>query len=162
MSDLQARQNALRETLKALTDDMNKQDLAGQDALADAAQAMKEAEDSLGKGDERGALRQQEDALKSLRNGARALAQANKDGSPGQNAKGQGRKGQASPPDPFGRDQGTDPADGDWADNDRAMSDRAAHILELLREVLSRSSDLSRPAAERDYLKRLLDRESMP
>ena len=162
LNDLQARQKALRDTLKALREEMDKQDLAGREALTDAEQSMKDAESALGESDERGALRQQEEALKSLRNGARALAEADKNSPQGQGTSGQGRKGSASRTDPFGRHQGSADSNGTWADQDRALSDHAQQILDLLREVLSRSSDLSRPLAEREYLKRLLDREPMP
>lgn len=159
---LKDRQQGLRDALKQLKEALQKQGMPGGEALTDAEQAMREAESSLGEGDGRNAVRQQEQALKSLRRGAKALADAQDPNGKGQSRPGSatGRKDAATQKDPFGRDVGKGSADEDLNQDFRTGSEQNRKLLDILKELQSRSGDPARPIEERDYLKRLLDLES--
>ncbi|MEY4090970.1 MAG: hypothetical protein RLZZ496_152 [Pseudomonadota bacterium] len=159
---LKDRQQALRDALEKMKEALKKNGMPGGDALDDAEQAMREAESSLGAGEGRNAVRQQEQALKSLRRGAKALADALDQNGKGQGRPGSvtGRNGTATQKDPFGRDVGKGSADEDLNQDFRAGSEQNRKLLDILKELQSRSSDPTRPIEERDYLKRLLDLDS--
>jgi len=159
---LKDRQQALRDALGKLKEALKKNGIPGGDALDDAEQAMRDAESSLGEGEGRNAVRQQEQALKSLRRGAKTLADALDQNGKGQGRPGSatGRNGTATQKDPFGRDVGKGSADEDLNQDFRAGSEQNRKLLDILKELQSRSSDPTRPIEERDYLKRLLELDS--
>lgn len=159
---LKDRQQALRDALGKMKEALKKNGMPGGDALDDAEQAMRDAESSLGGGEGRNAVRQQEQALKSLRRGAKALADALDQNGKGQGRPGSvtGRNGTATQKDPFGRDVGKGSADEDLNQDFRTGSEQNRKLLDILKELQSRSSDPTRPIEERDYLKRLLDLDS--
>lgn len=161
---LKNQQQGLRESLKQLKEALKKNGLPSGEAFDDAEQAMRDAESALGQGDGRNAVRQQEQALKSLRRGAKALAEARDQNGDGQGRPGSmtGRNGTGTQKDPFGREIGKGTADEDLNQDYRAGSERNKKLLDILKELQSRSGDPSRPLEERDYLKRLLELDSRP
>lgn len=161
---LKNQQQGLRESLKQLKEALKKNGLPNGGAFDDAEQAMRDAESALGEGDGRNAVRQQEQALKSLRRGAKSLADARDQNGEGQGRPGSmtGRNGSATQKDPFGRDVGKGSADEDLNQDYRAGSERNKKLLDILKELQSRSGDPSRSIEERDYLKRLLELDSRP
>ena len=161
---LKDKQKNLRESLNQLKDALKKNGLPGGDSLDDAEQSMRDAESALGEGDGRNAVRQQEQVLKSLRRGAKALGDALSQTDQGQGRPGSvtGRNGTATQKDPFGRDVGKGSADEDLNQDYRAGSEQNRKLLDILKELQSRSSDPSRSLEERDYLKRLLELDSRP
>ncbi len=172
MGDLKERQQALREQLKKLLDDMRKRGQMGQpgqqgqqgedgsDALGRAEQAMRDAEGQLGEGDADGAVESQGRAIDSMRKGAQGMAQQmQQDGPNGQGPN--GRPGRTGPSraqqetDPLGR-----PLRGRDYGDDRTVQvpgeidvQRARRIIEELRK---RFADPARPQLELDYIERLL------
>jgi len=125
------------------------------DELGKAGKAMKEAEQALRRGDVGRARAAQDEALKSLRAGADALSKSTKTGSEA------GKTGRASETgqgarDPLGRRIGAGVDGGESIGLPDAMSrERAREILDELRR---RAQDPNRPEAEREYLRRLLER----
>jgi uncharacterized protein (TIGR02302 family) len=150
-----------QETLRQMLDDMRNglQGGGGSEALDNAEESMGAARDALNEGDAETALQNQVDALDSLRQGARDLAQQMQDGQPGQGQQAgrDGRSGNVRDEDPFGRPRASDgPLDGDSVQvPDASLMNRAR---ELLDEIRRRAGDRSRPEMELDYLQRLLDR----
>jgi len=161
---LKNQQQGLRESLKQLKEALKKNGLPSDQAFDDAEQAMRDAESALGQGDGRNAVRQQEQAVKSLRRGAKALAEARDQNGDGQGRPRSmtGRNGTGTQKDPFGREIGKGTADEDLNQDYRAGSGRNNKFLDILKELRSRSGDPSRPLEERDYLKRLLELDSRP
>jgi hypothetical protein len=119
-----------------------------------AADAMRRAEDALRRGDFEGAENAQSAALENLREGADALAaemRARSEQRQGQ----QGEQGQAGNRDPLGRTTGG--ADSGDGTNVPGQSD-PARARQIFDEIRRRAQDPNRPEAEREYLRRLLDR----
>jgi uncharacterized protein (TIGR02302 family) len=170
--ELRQNQQALRDQLKKLLEEMRKRGQMGQpqpgqgqpgqdpsEGLGQADGAMGDAEGQLGQGNADGAVDSQGRALEALRRGAQSLAQQMQQGNQGPNGPGQpGRTGPAranNDTDPLGRplrgrDYGDDvtvkvPGDIDVQ--------RARRILEELRK---RFADPARPQLELDYIERLL------
>ena len=144
---------------------MKQQGLQGEEGLADAEGAMREAEEALGQGRNGDAVDAQGRALDGLKRGAEGLqqqmqqmaegeGQGQQEGqSPGQ----QGRSG-ASDDDPLGRPtRGRDLSNGNVRvpNADESAVQRARRIMEELRRKLG---DPSRPQEELDYFERLLRR----
>ena len=125
----------------------------GTESLGGAAEAMREAEEALRRGDTEGALAAQEDALAELRAGAEQLARELMERSE-QSA---GRSGeQDGERDPLGRPSEGAFADGAGVDVPEEMSRaRARAILEELRD---RAAESGLTREELDYIERLLDR----
>jgi uncharacterized protein (TIGR02302 family) len=176
MGDLQKDQQALRDRLNKLLEQLRKRGLGNQQQpgeqgeqqgegeelgqqLGDAGEAMGEAEGELGEGDADGAVDSQGRALDSLRKGAQGLAQQmQKQGigqgqGPGQPGRGRARAQQDT--DPLGR-----PLRGRGYDTDPTLkvpgeidAQRARRILEELRR---RFGEATRPQLELDYIERLL------
>jgi len=180
MGDLQQNQQALRERLNKLLDELknrgfgqNQQGQKGQqggqgqqgegqdqlDQLGQAGSAMDEAQGELGQGDADSAVDSQGRALDALRKGAQGLAQSM-----------QQQMGQGQMPGPAGRlgraraDQDTDPLGRplrgrDYGDDSTVRVpgeidvQRARRIIEELRR---RFGDFTRPQEELDYIERLL------
>jgi uncharacterized protein (TIGR02302 family) len=172
MGDLQQNQQALRDELNKLLDDLKNHGLGGGqqgqgqgqgqdelDQLGHAGQAMGEAGGDLGQGDADGAVDAQGRALDALRKGAQALAQAMQqqmgqgDGLGGLGRLGQSRADQDT--DPLGRPlRGRDYGDDSTVRVPGEIDvQRARRIIEELRK---RFGDLGRPQEELDYIERLL------
>jgi hypothetical protein len=143
--------------------------MKGEQGFDDADEAMQEAEEGLGEGNQRGqdkAVDAQGRALEGLRKGAQSMAQQMQQGEPGEGQAGPGpgdpngpmREGRNQPnPDPLGRES----RDRTYNPQNRydplgtPAAERAQRVLEELRR---RFSDPSRPREELDYLERLLRR----
>jgi uncharacterized protein (TIGR02302 family) len=181
MGELRQDQQALRDQLNKLLDQLKKNGLGQQqpgqqgqdgqqqgegqggdmDALGRAGDAMGEAEGALGEGDADNAVGGQGRALDALRKGAQALAQQLQQqmgqgqgqgpGQPGRN--GQARAQQET--DPLGRPlRGRDLTDDSSVKVPGEIDvQRARRILEELRKRLG---EATRPQEELDYIERLL------
>jgi uncharacterized protein (TIGR02302 family) len=177
MGDLQQDQQALRERLNKLLEQLRKRGLGDQQQgqkgeqgeqgdgdqmgqqLGDAGDAMGEAQSELGDGDADGAVDSQGRALEAMRKGAQGLAQQmQQQQGQGQGPGQPGRLGRAradQQTDPLGR-----PLRGRGYDNDPSVrvpgeidAQRARRILEELRR---RFGESTRPQLELDYIERLL------
>ncbi|RUS58783.1 TIGR02302 family protein [Pseudorhodobacter sp. E13] len=133
---------------------------AGRRALDDAGRAMEEAERALRDGDLPGALDNQADAMRSLREGMQnlgeAMAQERRESDGSQQGEAVGRADPNSARDPLGRE----PGEGARIGSDRNLlqgDDVYRRAQDLLDEIRKRQGDQTRPESERDYLKRLLD-----
>jgi len=170
--ELKQNQQALREQLKKLLDEMRKrgqlqpgqnqpgQNQPGQDdnGLGQAESAMRDAEGALGDGNAEGAVDAQGRALEALRKGAQNLAQQMQQNGPGPGPGSPGRNGPAranNNTDPLGRPlRGRDYGDDVTVKVPGEIDvQRARRILEELRR---RFADPARPQPELDYIERLL------
>jgi uncharacterized protein (TIGR02302 family) len=171
MGDLQQNQQALRDRLKKLLEELKNhglgqngqgqqgQDQNGMDQLGQAGEAMGEAEGQLGEGNPDSAVDSQGRALDALRKGAQGLAQSmqqqlGQGPGPGPN----GRLGQPRAQrdtDPLGRPlRGRDYGDDVTVKVPGEIDvQRARRIIEELRR---RFGDVLRPQEELDYIERLL------
>ena len=178
MDELRKNQQALRDRLNKLLDELKKRGMGqnqqqgqqgqqgekgqgqnGLDQLGDAGEAMGEAEGELGEGNAEGAVDSQGRALDAMRKGAQGLAQSMQQ-QMGQGP-GQGQNGRTGLPraqrdtDPLGRPlRGRDYGD-DFTVKVPGEIDvqRARRIIEELRR---RFGDVLRPQEELDYIERLL------
>lgn len=157
--DLAQRQEALRDMLDGLQDGLPGNAGPGtRDALDEAERSMGAARDALREGETSEALDRQAEAIDSLRDGIRGMAedmrQAQGEGAGGE---GDGRSAAEGGQDPLGRPMGTQ---GGIGTNESMLpdADAAARARGLLDEIRRRSGDLGRPEIELDYLRRLLDR----
>jgi uncharacterized protein (TIGR02302 family) len=177
MGELQQDQQALRERLNKLLDQLKKRGLGdpqlgqqgqqgqqgqrGQnpgDQLGEAGEAMGEAQGQLGEGDAPGAVDSQGRALEAMRKGAQGMAQAMQQDGDGPGPNGRPGRGQAraeQDTDPLGR-----PMRGREYGDDVTVkvpgeidAQRARRILQELRR---RFADPQRPQLELDYIERLL------
>ena len=131
---------------------------AALDALERAQRAMEDAAEALEEGDSGAALSRQADAMEAMREGLRAMNDAQTqdqreqaEGDTGaETGNGEGR-------DPLGRARNQGGEVGTEQDmlSEDDIQERARDLLEELRR---RSAELDRPEAELDYLRRLLDR----
>jgi hypothetical protein len=171
MGELRQNQQALRDQLKKLLEEMRRRGLnPGQkgdqgndlDELGRAGDAMGEAESALGEGNADSAVDAQGRAIESMRRGAQALAQALQQqgfafgpGPGGQPGRAQQRANQDT--DPLGRPMRHRPNGADDAGDVKVPGEidvqRARRILEELRRRLA---DPLRPQIELDYIERLL------
>jgi uncharacterized protein (TIGR02302 family) len=167
MGDLRQNQQALRDQLKKLLEEMKRRGLnPGQqgdqgndlDELGRAGDAMGEAEGALGEGNADSAVDAQGRAIESMRRGAQALGPALQQQGvavgPGQPGRGQQRANQET--DPLGRPMrhnGRDYGDESVKVPGEIDVQRARRILEELRR---RFADPMRPQLELDYIERLL------
>lgn len=116
-----------------------------QQALRQAEQAMRLAEEALKSNDLDAALQAQSDALQALRRGSEDLARNESQRRRGQ---GQGQR------DPLGRRAG---GQGDDSDGNKIPGEaEKRRAQEIQDEIRRRAGEATRPAEERDYLKRLL------
>jgi uncharacterized protein (TIGR02302 family) len=157
-----AQQEALRRALGDLMRQMGEQ--GGGDipqSLGQAERAMRDAGDALGHGQPGQAIGPQSEALDSLQQAARAMAQqmlGNNGGPPDD----QRTPGSAGDRDPFGRfsrnerdNSGLD--DGGAMRTGRGSSDYAMEkAKQILDELRHRAGERERPEIERDYIDRLL------
>ena len=171
MGDLRQNQQALRDQMKKLLEEMKRRGLnPGQkgdqgndlDELGRAGDAMGEAEEALGDGNADGAVDAQGRAIESMRRGAQALAQAMQQqgfafgpGPGGQPGRGQNRADAQT--DPLGREMRRPQGNDMFGEGVKVPGEidvqRARRILEELRRRLA---DPSRPQLELDYIERLL------
>jgi hypothetical protein len=165
---LAERQEALRQELDRLRDNLPA--LSGEEAeiarraIEQAERAMEEAEEALRGNELAEALDRQAEAMDAMREGMRALGRAlaenEDDGEPGQSrADGGTAEGQTDrqQTDPLGRQLGTT---GEFGTDETMLQgpDVYRRAEELLEELRRRAAEQERPAEERDYLRRLLDR----
>ncbi|SOB94496.1 DUF4175 domain-containing protein [Rhodobacter maris] len=171
-ANLAGRQHALRRELerqKGLMPRLGGEAAeAGRQALDEAGRAMDGAEEALRRGDIGRAIDGQADAIEALREGMRQLGEAfageNADGTRGEGDLGQQRAGDATggqgtrmlPRDPLGRATGEGSQIGSEG-NMLQGEDVYRRARDLLEEIRRRTAERSRPEAERNYLRRLLD-----
>jgi hypothetical protein len=119
---------------------------------------MEDAAEALGQGNAADALNRQADAMEAMREGLRAMGNAQRQDQTeqegGEPSTETGSNGQR---DPLGRaiNRGGDVGTQDNMLQDESTTRRAQDLLEELRR---RSAELDRSEEERDYLRRLLDR----
>jgi uncharacterized protein (TIGR02302 family) len=180
MADLQKRQQALRDQLKKLLEEMRKKGMGQQpgqgqqgqgqqgqgegDQLGEADEAMGDAQGQLGQGNSDGAVDSQGRALDALRRGQQSMAQGMQQQG-NQMGMGPGRPGgRAGRLGPARADQQTDPLGRplrgrDYGDDSTVKvpgeidAQRARRVLEELRK---RFGEIDRPQLELDYIERLL------
>ena len=116
-----------------------------------AGEAMRRSENALRQGDFDGAEAAQAAALENLREGAEALAAEMR----ARGEQGRERGAGGGERDPLGRPTGAGAGDGETRVPSESDPVRAREIFD---EIRRRAQDPNRPAAEREYLRRLLDR----
>lgn len=131
----------------------------GRDALDQAERDMDEAERALRDGDLSGALDRQAEAMDALRDGMRALgeAQAEAERRETEGPDGERFAEREMSRDPLGREPGEN---GRRIGSDRNLlqgQDMQRRAQDLLDEIRRRAGEQNRSDTERDYLKRLLD-----
>lgn len=157
LDELGKRQQALREQLDGVMDDLGKQGADVPSALGRAGRAMRDAERRLDDGRSGPATASQGQALDQLRQGAQAMADKLLESMA---SRGQGRTGRGNgdaQTDPLGRplrNSGIDTGDSVTVPDELDLQ-RAREILQELRR---RAAELGRPEVELDYLERLLKR----
>ncbi|PYE84671.1 uncharacterized protein (TIGR02302 family) [Pseudoroseicyclus aestuarii] len=164
---------SLADQQQALRDELDRQrgQLPGLDgeaaeamrgALDRAEEAMDGAEQALRQDDLAGAIDRQSEAMDALREGMRnlgqAMADARRDGQPGEDGAAGRETGRLEPAqrDPLGRELG----EGGRSGTEQGMlegEDADRRAQELLGEIRRRAAEQERPESERDYLRRLLD-----
>ncbi len=164
--DLAQRQQDLRDQVeqqrRALPGAGTPEGDAARESLQQAERAMEDAADALEDSDLADALDSQSDAIDALRDGMRDLAemiddtQQRRDRRDQDGSRDGGQQDSAST-DPLGREAGNQ---GRMNSEDSLLSgeDTQARARELLDEIRRRSAQQSRPEAEREYLRRLLER----
>lgn len=161
LSDLAGQQDQIRRDLGEMMRQMGEMMGTIPGELGAAEQSMRGSGDALTDGDADGSLGQQEQALEQLRQGAESFLNSVMDqmagGGEGALMPGAGNGMGGAGRDPLGRPTN---GSGPYADDDTDLpnadaTERARAILEELRR---RASDQDRPALERDYVNRLLER----
>jgi len=151
--ELAERQSAVRDQVGEAQSLADQAGAAQSEALEGATQSMREAENALRRGDLEGARAAQDAALDQLREGAEGLAselrERGQDGQAGQ---------QSGPADPLGRQLSGGNDGGEEVEVPTQID--PARAREIMNEIRRRAEDQNRPQAERDYLRRLLDRFS--
>ena len=150
---LAQRQSEIRQGLAEAQRMAEDSGAAPSDDLNAAGEAMRQAEDALRRGDLEGAERAQSAALDNLREGAESLAAEMRER--GQQNGNQDQGGQGAR-DPLNRPvNGAGASSGEGEIPSQADPVRAREIFD---EIRRRAQDPNRPEAEREYLRRLLDR----
>ena len=161
---------SLADRQQALRDELNRQrgnlpGLSGQageaarDALDRAENAMRGAEEALRGDDLAEAIDRQSEAMEALRDGIRNMGEAMAEEQrqrAGQQGQAEGNSGN-SRNDPLGRTAGTNGEMGNEREMLNGLNDHR-RAMELEQELRRRSGEGDRPRAERDYLRRLLER----
>lgn len=150
--ELAERQAQIRQGLAQAQRMADEAGAAPSDNLNQAGEAMRRAEDALRQGDLEGAEAAQSAALEELREGAEALAAEMR--ARGREGGEQGESGGER--DPLGRPT-SGSADGGSETRVPTEGD-PVRAREIFDEIRRRAQDPNRPAAEREYLRRLLDR----
>jgi Domain of unknown function (DUF4175) len=149
--DLAERQSELRQGLAEAQRMADEAGAAPSNDLNAAGEAMRRAEEALRRGDLEGAEAAQSAALENLREGAEAL---------GAEMRERGRRGENEGPgdarDPLGRSMNRGGAEG--VDGFVPTESDPVRAREIFDEIRRRAQDPNRPEAEREYLRRLLDR----
>lgn len=145
------RQSQIRQGLAQAQRMADEAGAAPSEDLNAAGEAMRQAEHALRQGDLEGAAAAQTAALDRLREGADALAAEMR-------ARGreEGEQGGGGERDPLGRPTGGTGASG--SDTRVPTTSDPVRAREIFDEIRRRAQDPNRPAAEREYLRRLLDR----
>jgi hypothetical protein len=151
--ELAQRQAEIRQSLGQAQQMADDAGAAPSDDLNAAGEAMRQAEEALRRGDLEGAQAAQTAALERLREGADALAAEMRERGQQGNEEGEGNSGR----DPLGRATGSGTGDGETTVPTQSDPVRAREIFD---EIRRRAQDPNRPEAERDYLRRLMDRFS--
>jgi uncharacterized protein (TIGR02302 family) len=148
-----AQQKALRKELNDIVEGLGE---AGDlpDALGQADDAMRRAEQALGAKRPQDAETPQGEALNALRESAKALGKKIMENM-AKNGQGRGKK-PGGPDDPLGRPDATDQP-GDGAGIRVPDEPDIARAREIMDELRKRASDRQRPKTELDYLDRLLE-----
>lgn len=153
--DLAQRQSQLRQALGEAQRNAQGAGAAPSQDLNAANQAMQQAENALRAGDMQRAEAAQAAALQHLQEGARQLS--NEMRGEGQNGGERGQGDQSSDDqsrDPLGRTPG-----GNGTGNVHVPTGASpARVQDIFNEIQRRAQDPNRPEAEREYLRRLLDR----
>lgn len=151
--ELADRQSRIRQGLAEAQRMSEESGAAPSENLNAAGQAMRQAENALRRGDIEGARNAQAAAMENLREGAEALAaQMREQGRANRQARGEAGESGDGEEDPLGRGTGDNSAGQGMGGGDPART-RA-----VFDEILRRAQDPNRPEAEREYLRRLLDR----
>jgi hypothetical protein len=150
-AELAQRQSQIRQGLAEAQQMADDAGAAPSEDLNAAGEAMRRAEEALRRGDFEGAEQAQSAALDRLRDGAEALASEMRERGRQGNEEGQGQSGR----DPLGRATGSGAGDGETTVPTTSDPVRAREIFD---EIRRRAQDPNRPEAEREYLRRLLDR----
>lgn len=151
---LAQRQAEIRQSLNEAQQNSEQAGGAPSEDLNAANQAMRQAEDALRRGDLESAERAQAAAMENMREGADALAAEMRERGREQSGE-RGESGQSGR-DPLGRAQGgVDTGEGGADIPSQSDPVRAREIFD---EIRRRAQDPNRPEAEREYLRRLLDR----
>ncbi len=151
-AELVERQSQIRQGLAEAQRMAEEAGAAPSEELNAAGDAMRQAENALRRGDLEGAQAAQSTALENLREGAQTLGAEMRE----RGREGGAQQGQSSGRDPLGREM-SGAGTGSGEANVPTQSDpvRARQIFDDIRQ---RAQDPNRPEAEREYLRRLLDR----
>ena len=138
----------MREKLDNLLSNLAQNAIAAPKGLGSASSAMGQSTDDLDKGSLDQSAQDQQNALKSMSQGAQALAQSQMAGT--------GNSGTTdSDTDPLGRSSG---ATGFGGAVKLPEESQLARAREILNELRKRAAERNRPQEELDYLDRLLKR----
>jgi hypothetical protein len=150
--DLAERQSQIRQGLAQAQRMADEAGAAPSDNLNEAGEAMRQAENALRQGDLEGAQAAQAAALEDLREGAEALAAEMRS----QGRDGEAQSGEGGERDPLGRPTSGNAESG--SETRVPTQSDPVRAREIFDEIRRRAQDPNRPAAEREYLRRLLDR----
>lgn len=154
--DLAHRQSQIRSALEQAQRDAQGQGAAPSPDLNAAGQAMQRAENALRAGDMQSAEAAQAAALQHLQEGARELSAQMRGQGDRAGDQGQGDPAGDGDRDPLGRTIGDGPGQGGSVPGLGAGG--PARVQDIFNEIQRRAQDPNRPEAEREYLRRLLDR----
>jgi hypothetical protein len=154
--DLAHRQSQIRSALEQAQRDAQGQGAAPSPDLNAAGQAMQRAENALRAGDMQSAEAAQAAALQHLQEGARELSAQMRGQGDRAGDQGQGDRPGNSSRDPLGRTIGDGP--GQSGSVPGLGAGGPARVQDIFNEIQRRAQDPNRPEAEREYLRRLLDR----
>lgn len=147
-------QSRIKEELSKTADEMKSQGAKIPESVDKAQDAMGKSESELQGNDPAGSIPHQQEALDQLRQGKQEMQQALKERM--QNMMGMSFNPTGQPRDPLGRNS---PNNGRDMFNDTVKIPTGSERKksdEILKTIRERSSDLTRPQAERDYYQRLL------
>lgn len=158
--ELADRQSQIRQGLAEAQRLAEEAGSAPSDDLNAAGEAMREAENALRRGDIEGARNAQSIAMDDLREGAEAVAarMRESEGNSGRNALETGEGNGPPIEDPLGRDPSAGRNDDAYRGIGAANGGDASRSRAVFDDILRRAQDPNRPEAEREYLRRLLDR----
>ncbi|MEQ1617011.1 MAG: DUF4175 family protein [Terricaulis sp.] len=152
--ELAERQAQISESLAQTRDQSQADGEAAQQALDAAGEAMRRSENALRRGDFEGARAAQDAALGDLQRGAAALSgEAGQPNPASAEGETQSEVGSSDQIDPLGR--GANGGE-DWQSG-QGNGD-PSRTRALFDDIVRRAQDPNRPEAEREYLRRLLDR----